>query len=74
MYRIKTVCFGLNEVCCVTVNVEKHVASVETDDGVWLCCSVVHQHFPLLDGVSGGQSFLKADFVERDKYGGIDGA
>ena len=67
-------CFGLNKVHCVTVNVETHFASVKTDDGVWLCCSVVHHNVCLLDSVDGGRSFLGADFVERDKHGGIDGA
>ena len=42
---------------------ETHVASVKTDDGVWLYCSVVHQHFSLLDGVSGGQRLFGADLL-----------
>ena len=33
----------------------------------------VHQNFRLLDGVGGGRSLLRADFVDRDKHGGIDG-
>ena len=64
----------MNKIRCITVNVETHVASVKTDDGVWLCGSVVHKHIRLFDGVGGGQSFLKADFVERDEHGGIDSA
>ena len=51
-----------------------HVASVETDDKVWLCSSVSHQHFRLIDGVVGGKSLLRADFVERDEHGGINRA
>ena len=69
-----TACFGMNEVRCVTVNVETHVASVKTDDGVWICCSVVHQHFRLLDSVGGGKILLRVNFAERDKHGGIDSA
>ena len=64
----------MNKIRCITVNVETHVASVKTGDGVWLCGSVVHQHIRLFDGVGVGQSFLKADFVERDEHGGIDSA
>ena len=70
----RTECFGLNKIRCVTVNVEKHVASVKTDDGIWLCGSVVHQHLRIFDGVGGGKSLLRADFIEPDKYGGIEGA
>ena len=51
-----------------------HVASVKTDDGVWLCGSVVHKNFRLFDGVGGGQSLIGANFVEHKKYGGVDGA
>ena len=73
MDRSTTACFGLNEVRCVTVNVETHVASMKMDDGVWLCGSVVHQNLPLIDDVGGEQSLLGADFVERDEHGGING-
>ena len=69
-----TACFGLNEVRCVTVNVETYVASMKTDDVVWLCGRVVYQHFLLLDGVRGGQSLLRADFVDSENHGGIEGA
>ena len=44
----------MNKIRCVTFNVDTHVASVKTDDGVWLCGSVVHQHLCLFDGVGGG--------------------
>ena len=73
MARSTTACFGMNEVSCITFNVDTHVASVKTDDGLWLCGRVVDQHFRLLHGVSGGRSFLGADFVERDNHGGING-
>ena len=63
MNRSTTACFGLNEVRCITINVETHVASVKTDDGVWLYCSVVHQ-----------SKIAWSRFVERDKHGGIDGS
>ena len=49
-----TACFGLNKIRCVTINVETYVAIVKTDDCVWLCGSVVHQHLHLFDGVGGG--------------------
>ena len=39
-----------------------------------MCCSVVHQHFSLLDGVGDGGNLLGADFVEHEKHGGIGGA
>ena len=74
MARSTTACFGLNKVCYVTVNVETHVASVKTDDGVWLCFTVFYHHFRLLDGVGGVRSLLRANFVEHDEHGGIDGA
>ena len=69
-----TACFGLNKICCVTVNVETHIASMKTYDGVWLCGSVVHRHFRLFDGVGGGQNLFGADFVDFGEHGGIDGA
>ena len=72
MTRSTSACFGLNEICCVTVNVETHVTSVKTDDGVWLCGNLVHQHFRFSVVVSGGRRFLRANFVERNKHGGID--
>ena len=40
----------------------------------WLCGSVVHHHFRLIDGVGGGRSFLGSNFVYRDNHDGIDGA
>ena len=52
---------------------ETHVASVKTDDGVWLFGSVVHQHLPLFDSLGGRKSLCVANFVERDEHGGIDG-
>ena len=57
-----TACFGLNKLRCVTVNVETPVTSVKTDDGVWLCCSVVHQNFRFLDGAGDGRSLLRDYF------------
>ena len=69
-----TACFEMNKIRCVTVNVETHVASVKTDDGVWLCGRIFHQHLRLFDGVGGGKSFLRADFVERNEHCGIDSA
>ena len=73
MARSTTECFGMNEIRCVTVNIDTHVASVKADDGVWLVGSVVHQSFRLFYGVGDRQSLLRANFVERDKHGGIDG-
>ena len=73
MARSMTACFGMNKLRCVTVNVETHVTSVKTDDGVWLCWSIVHQNVCLLDGGDDGRSFLGADFVETYKNNGIDG-
>ena len=71
--RRKNALFGMNEIRCFTVNVEKNVASVKTDDGVWLYGSVVNQHFRLFDSVGCGRSLLGADFVKLDEHGGIDG-
>ena len=62
MTRSKTECFGMNEIRCVTVNVETHIASMKTDDGVWLGGSVVHHHLRLFDGTGGGRSLLRAHF------------
>ena len=53
---------------------EAQVASVEPGDGVWLRGCVFHHHLRFLDGVSGGQSLFGADFVERNKHGGVYGA
>ena len=52
---------------------ETRVASVKMDDGVWMCGSLFHQHFLLIDGVGGGWRLLGADFVEHDNNGGING-
>ena len=68
--RSTTACFGLNKIRCDTFNLETHVSSVKADDVVWLCGSEVHQSFRIFYSVSGGQSFLGADFVERDENGG----
>ena len=68
------VCFRMDKIRGVTVNVEAHVASVEPDDGVRLRGCVFHEHLCLLDGVGGEQSLLGANFVERDKYRGVNGA
>ena len=51
--RSATAFFELNEISCVTVDVEEHVASVEPYDGVRLRGCVVHQHPRFLDGVGG---------------------
>ena len=40
--------FGMNEILCVTVGVEAHVASVVPDDGVRLSGYVVHQYIIFL--------------------------
>ena len=70
----KTVFFGLNDILCFTSYVDTHVAIVKTDSGVWFYGSVVHQHIRIFDGVGGGKSVLRSDFVERNEHGGIDGA
>ena len=64
--------FGMNEIRCVTVNVEANFASVEPDGSVHLRCYVVHNYLCFLDGVSGGQSLIGANLVERDKHGGFN--
>ena len=46
--------FVLDKICCVDIDVEANVASVETDDGVRLCWCVVHENLCLLGGVNGG--------------------
>ena len=69
-----TVRFGLNEIPCITVDVEAHVAIMKPYDGVWLCGCVVHQHLCFLGSVGGGRSFLGANFIDRNEHGGVDGA
>ena len=66
-------CFRLDKIRGVAVDVEAHVASVEPDDGVRLCGRVVHDHFCLLDGVSGWRGLIGAYFVEHDKHRGVNG-
>ena len=65
------VCFRLDEIRGIAVDVEAHVASVETDDGVRLGGRVVHEHFRLFDGVGGGRGLFGAYVVERDKHRGV---
>ena len=72
--RSATAQFGLNEIRCVTVEVEAHVSSVEPDDGVRLHGCVVHQDLRFLDGVGGGKILLGTDLVQHDEHGGVDGA
>ena len=48
------VCFRLDKIRIISVDVESHVASVEPDDGVRLRGCVVHEHLFLLDSVGGG--------------------
>ena len=52
---------------------EVHVASVKRDDGVRLRGRVVHEHFHILDGVSGWRCLLGTYLVERDKHRGVSG-
>ena len=59
--RSATARFELNNIFCVTVNVEAHVASVEPDDGIRLRGCVVNHNIRFIDGVSGGRSLLGAD-------------
>ena len=66
-------CFRLDEICCVAVDMESHVASVEPDDGVRLRGRIVHEKFSLLDGVSGGRDLFGAYVIERDKHRGVNG-
>ena len=54
MARSTTARFGLDKIRCVAIDVEAPVASVEPDDGAWLCGCVVHEHLCLLDSVGGG--------------------
>ena len=56
MARSTTAKFGMNKIRCVTINVETHVASMKTDDGVCLFGIVVHHHLLLFDGVGGGKA------------------
>ena len=65
--------FGMNKICCVAVDVEAHVPSVEPDDGVQLRGCAVHQNLRFLDGVGVGRSLLGANLVECDNHGGVDG-
>ena len=65
------ICFRLDEIRGVSVDVEAHVASVVSDDGVWLPGRVVHENFRLLDGVSGGQGLLGDYVVERNNHRGV---
>ena len=46
--------FVLDNIRCVAVDVEAHIASVESYDGVRLCGCIVHEHLCFLVGVSGG--------------------
>ena len=74
MDRGATACFRMEEIRSIAVDVEAHVAGVEPDDGVRLHGRVVHEHFCLLDGVSGGQGLFRAYVIECDKHHGVDGA
>ena len=66
-------CFRLDKIRVVAVNVEAHVVNVEPNDGVRLRGRVFHEHFRLLDGVSGGRGLFGAYVVEREKHRGFDG-
>ena len=74
MARGAAACFRLDKIRGVDVDVEAHVASVSPDDGVRLRGRVVHEHFRLLDGVSGGQGLFGAYVVECDNTRGVDSA
>ena len=54
MTRSATARFWLDEIRCVAINVEAHVARVEPDDVFWLCGYIVHEHLCIIDGVGGG--------------------
>ena len=63
----------MDEIRGVAVDVEAHVAGVETDDGVWLRVRVVHEHFRILDVVSGGRGLFGAYGVECNKHFEVNG-
>ena len=73
MDRGTDACFRLDEIRGVAVDVETHVSSVEPDDSVRLRGRVVHDHFRLLDCVSGGRGVFSAYVVECEKNHGVDG-
>ena len=64
----------MDEIRGVAVCVEAHVASMELDDGVRLHGCVVHEHFCLMDGFSGGQGLFGVYVVESERHCGVDGA
>ena len=66
------VCFSLDKIRSVAVDVESHVTFVEPYDSVRLRGRVVHEYFRLLDCVSGGRGLSVAYAVERDKHRGVD--
>ena len=66
--RGAAVCFRLDKIRGVAVDVETHVTSVELDDGVRLRGRVVHEHFHIFHGVSGGRGLFGAYVVERNKH------
>ena len=74
MARGTATCFRLDEIRGVAVDVETHVSSVEPDDSVRLRGRVVHDHFRLLDCVSGGRGVFSAYVVECENNRGVGGA
>ena len=69
--RSTNACFELNNICCVTVNVETHVTSVKTDDGVWLSGSVVHQHFRIFMVSVVGEAYLEPILLSKTSMVGL---
>ena len=56
--------FGSYQVSCVAVNVENHVAGVETNVGVWVFVYVVHESLSLLFCFYGWLCLYNGDVVE----------
>ena len=53
---------------------EDHVASMVSDDVIWMGCSVVQELLDFCHGVFCGVGLLGGDGAKSRKHGGVDGA
>ena len=51
-------CIGLDKVLIININVKAHATGMETHNGFWLCCLIIHKHSGFWPGVCSCSCFL----------------
>ena len=59
-----TACFWLDEICGIRRDFEDHIACIVSEDAVWICLEVVHEHGGSGDGVGWWGGLFRCNFIE----------